>query len=167
MLGYCLAPLLLASILSFFFHAIYIRAPVSFLAVGWAVWGTSSLHAECLSSRSKSPESLSNPPCHFLVGSERQLPQGCQAPTIAPDPGRLPALSLLLRVGVDDSNPVIVRTCRAGCHLCATSIDHMRYRAGVLCPFPFSVSAKTTSKRSRGALHLRRTGVERESSGWK
>jgi hypothetical protein len=40
-LGYCLAPLLLASILSFFFHAIYIRAPVSFLAVGWAVWGAS------------------------------------------------------------------------------------------------------------------------------
>lgn len=42
MLGYCLAPLLLASIISFFFHAIYIRAPVSFLAVGWAVWGASA-----------------------------------------------------------------------------------------------------------------------------
>ena len=40
-LGYCVAPLLLASIVSFFLHSIYIRIPVSLASVGWAVWGQS------------------------------------------------------------------------------------------------------------------------------
>ncbi|KAL7417201.1 Yip1 domain-containing protein [Mrakia frigida] len=39
-LGYCVAPLLLASIISYFLHSIWIRLPVSLGSVAWAVWAS-------------------------------------------------------------------------------------------------------------------------------
>lgn len=39
-LGYCVAPLLLSSIISFFLHSLFVRVPVSLAAVAWAVWAS-------------------------------------------------------------------------------------------------------------------------------
>ena len=39
-LGYCLSPLLAASIVSFVLHHLWIRRPVSLAAWGWCVWAS-------------------------------------------------------------------------------------------------------------------------------
>ncbi|CED84092.1 Uncharacterized conserved protein [Phaffia rhodozyma] len=39
-LGYCVAPLLLASIVSFFLHSLIIRLPVSLGCMAWSVWAS-------------------------------------------------------------------------------------------------------------------------------
>ena len=39
-LGYCVAPLNIAALVSTFVHLIYVRAPVALAAWAWCVWGT-------------------------------------------------------------------------------------------------------------------------------
>ena len=39
-LGYCVAPLNVAALVSTFVHLIYVRAPVALAAWAWCVWGT-------------------------------------------------------------------------------------------------------------------------------
>lgn len=41
-LGYCVAPLDVAALISTFVHVIYVRVPVTLLAWGWSIWGESS-----------------------------------------------------------------------------------------------------------------------------
>lgn len=38
-LGYALAPLLLASIVALLLHNLFVRVPVSLICFGWSVWG--------------------------------------------------------------------------------------------------------------------------------
>ena len=38
-LGYCIAPLVIAGLVSTFVHVIYVRAPVALLAWAWCIWG--------------------------------------------------------------------------------------------------------------------------------
>lgn len=38
-LGYCIFPLVIAALVSTFFHALYVRGPVSLTAWAWCVWG--------------------------------------------------------------------------------------------------------------------------------
>ena len=40
-LGYALAPLLLASIIALILHPLYVRVPVSLACWAWSVWGKS------------------------------------------------------------------------------------------------------------------------------
>ena len=40
-LGYCVAPLNVAALVSTFVHLIYVRAPVALAAWAWCIWGTS------------------------------------------------------------------------------------------------------------------------------
>lgn len=40
-LGYCLFPLLVASVVSFVLHNLFVRIPVSIAAWAWSVWGES------------------------------------------------------------------------------------------------------------------------------
>lgn len=40
-LGYALAPILLASVISFLVHNLFVRIPVSLACWAWSVWGTS------------------------------------------------------------------------------------------------------------------------------
>jgi hypothetical protein len=41
-LGYCIAPLNVAALVSTFVHVIYVRAPVALAAWAWSVWGVFS-----------------------------------------------------------------------------------------------------------------------------
>lgn len=68
MLGYSLAPILLASIISLLVHNLFVRIPVSLLCWGWSVWGELSLHGQGGAGRAYSSASMS-----FFVGT--QLPE--------------------------------------------------------------------------------------------
>lgn len=45
-LGYSLAPILLASVISLLVHNLFVRIPVSLLCWGWSVWGKFSRHCK-------------------------------------------------------------------------------------------------------------------------
>lgn len=48
-LGYALAPLLLASIVALLLHNLFVRVPVSLVCFGWSVWGKCSFLYRSLS----------------------------------------------------------------------------------------------------------------------
>ena len=89
-LGYALAPLLLASIVALLLHNLFVRVPVSLVCFGWSVWGQSSF----LYRRPK------------LTCSVDELLQRDRSPRLANTAGSVPAVPVLLRPVLDDHDPI-------------------------------------------------------------
>lgn len=90
-LGYALAPLLLASIVALLLHNLFVRVPVSLICFGWSVWGKCSFMG----------------PRRELTRSVDELLQWNRPPRLADTAGSVPAVPVLLRPVLDDHDPVI------------------------------------------------------------
>jgi hypothetical protein len=101
-LGYCLFPLLVASIISTVLHNIWIRLPVSLLAWAWCVWGKSPIL-----SRAAAPFARLLIRLHWLpaVSLDELFGwyQDSRRPIVL---GHLPSLPLLFRFQLDDHHSV-------------------------------------------------------------
>lgn len=92
-LGYAIAPILIASIVAFLVHNIFVRIPVTLACWGWSVWGESCnqiIHKDNM----------------LIILSINELLQRYTASRKPNVPCRLPHLSLFLCPCVDDHHPV-------------------------------------------------------------
>jgi hypothetical protein len=66
-LGYCIAPLDIAALISCFVRVIYVRAPVALLAWAWCIWG---MYCHAILEAAESHHSSSPASVNFLDGTK-------------------------------------------------------------------------------------------------